>query len=158
MATPTTLLGILAKLYYNTGGSYGSPTWTAIDLVGDLQVPAKWDIAEAIIRASRIKFKNKTALDIGITGKLLASLTNTAFLAVAAAMINDDVLDVMALNASNSTNGAKGYRFDCQVVNNTEDQGAGNIIWDDFELVPALTANTPKTVLVATGAPVFTAI
>lgn len=154
MATPKTLLGILSKLYYNTA-NYASPTWSPIGLVGDLQIPAKWDVSDILVRLSRVKFKNKTALDIGVTGKLLTSQTDTAFLAVAAAMVNDDVLDVLALNGANSANGCKGFRFDAQVVNTTEDQGAGNVVWDDFELVPALTANLPASVLVTAGAPVF---
>src|SRR4051794_30816368 len=128
-----TLLGILSKLYYNTA-SYATPTWSPIDLVGDLQIPAKWDVAEALVRRSRVKFKAKTALDLGITGKLLASVDDAAYLAVLAAMLDDSVMDVLALNGANTANGCKGWRFDAQVVNNTEDQGATAIVWEDFEL------------------------
>ena len=157
MANPTVQLGILSKLYYNTA-TYGSPTWAAITLIGDLTIPQKWDVAEILIRASRLKFKSKTALDVSITGKLLASLTDTGYLALMTAMLDDSVVDFLALNGPNSTNGVRGYRFDGQVIGAGEDQGPGNVVWDDLEIQPALTANTPKSALVASGAPVFTAI
>ncbi len=157
MATPKVQLGILSTLYYNSG-TFGTPVWVAVGLVGDLQVPAKWDVVELPIRASRVKFKNKTMIDVGITGKLLASGTDAAVLALMAAMLNDDVIDVMALNGTSATNGAKGFRFEAQVVNATEDQGTGVVVFEDFELIPVYTANPPKSVIVTTGAPVFTTL
>jgi hypothetical protein len=156
MSVPSSLLGILSDLYYNTG-THGSPTWVAISLVGDLKVAGKWDTTDLPIRASRAKFKQKTVLDFGVTGKLLSSLTDTAYLAVLAAMLGDTIIDVMALNGSNATNGAHGWRFDAQVVQFEEDQGPGAVVFDDFELIPVYSANAPSSVVVTTGAPVYTA-
>ena len=153
---PDVLLGILSNLYVN-GGTYGSPTWAAVGLVGDMQLPAKWDVVEVPVRLSRLKLKAKTMMDCGITGKLLSSATNTLYTTLRAAMLGDDVLDVMALNGGNDQNGCRGFRFDVQVVNTSQDLGTGVVVFDDFELIPVFTVNTPKSVLVTSGAPVLTA-
>lgn len=153
----TVQLGILAKLYLNTG-TYGTPTWAAVSLVGDLTVNAKWDVVEVLTRASRMKLKVKTMLDAGVSGKMLNSLDDTSYTTIANALNADTTLDFLALTAGNTTNGARGYRFDAQVTNGTQDQGTGAAIFDDFELIPVPSANAPKSVLVASGAPVYTAI
>lgn len=158
MSTPAVQLGILSTLSIN-GGTFGSPTWTAVTLVGDLKVDSKWDVAEILIRAHRMKFKAKTALDVSITGKLLASLTNANYTVLLAAMLNDDIVDVMALNGSATVNGVRGYRFECQVVDASEDQGPTGVVWNDFQLVPVYGGtNAPKSVLVTSGAAVFTSL
>lgn len=156
MSAPKTLLGILSNLYVNSG-TYGSPTWDPVKLVGDLSIPQKWDAPEILIRQSRMKFKAKTALGVGITGKLLASYTDAQYLLILAALTTDDVLDVMTLTGADDANGATGWRFDAQVHDASQDQGAANVLWSDFELAPALTSNTPKSVTVTGAAPVFTA-
>lgn len=158
MSTPAVQLGILSTLSIN-GGTFGSPTWTAVTLVGDLKVDSKWDVAEILIRAYRLKFKAKTALDVSITGKLLASLTNANYTVLLAAMLNDDIVDVMALNGPPTLNGARGYRFEAQVIDASEDQGPTGVVWNDFALVPVYGGtNAPKSVLVTTGAPVYTSL
>ncbi|HYH63269.1 MAG TPA: hypothetical protein VD866_01080 [Urbifossiella sp.] len=157
MSTPNALLGILAKVYLN-GASFGSPTWTAVSLIGDLKVPAKWDINEVLTRASRLKLKVKTMLDVDITGTLKTDLTDAAYTALYAAMLSDDVVDVMCLTGANTVNGVRGWRFEAQVVNMSQDQGPGAVIFDEFGLIPTPTANPPKSVAVASGAAVFTSI
>lgn len=158
MSTPAVQTGILSTLNLN-GGTFGSPSWSAVGLVGDLKLDAKWDVAEYLIRAFRVKFKQKTALDLSITGKLLASLTNASYTTMLSAMLNDDILDVMCLNGPSSTNGVRGYRFEAQIIDASEDQGPTGVVWNDFALVPVYGGtNAPKSVLVTTGAPVFTSL
>jgi hypothetical protein len=157
MSIPNAMLGILAKFYLN-GGTYGSPSWTAVGLIGDLKVPAKWDIQEVLTRATRLKQKVKTMLDVDITGTLKTDLTDTSYTTLYAAMLNDDIVDVMCLTGGNTTNGVRGWRFDAQVVNMSQDQGPTAVIFDEFGLIPVPSTNLPKSVAVASGAAAFTAI
>jgi hypothetical protein len=155
MATPTVQLGILSDLYLNNG-TYNTPNTSAVLLVGDMTVPAKWDVADIPIRFSRMKLKAKTMVDVGVTGKLLASKADANYTTILNAMNADTVLNVFALNGGINTNGVRGYMFDSQVVNATEDQGPGAVVFDEFELIPTYTGNAPNAVLVTAGAPVLT--
>ncbi len=157
MSTPNALLGILAKFYLNSA-SFGSPTWGAVSLIGDLKVPAKWDVQEVLTRASRLKLKVKTMLDVDITGTLKTDLTDANYTTLYAAMLNDDIVDVMCLTGANTATGVRGWRFEAQVVNLSQDQGPGAVIFDEFGLIPAPTANPPKSVLVTGGAAVFSSL
>jgi hypothetical protein len=150
-------LGRDAVLYLNTG-TFGSPTWVAIPQFSDLTVGAAWDAADANTRESKMKMKAKTQLEAGVEGKMKFDLTDTNVGTIMDALLSDSVVDVMVLNASNSTNGARGFRFEAQVHRANEDQGLGVAIYEDIMFVPYPTANAKQSVKVTSGAPVFTAI
>lgn len=151
-------LGIDAKLYYNTG-TYGSPTWTEVTCVKDFKLNLKWSTTEAPSRANRVGEKAKLQIDISGTGQLKASDTDTAYVAFWNALVSSTGnLDVLILNGDKANNGSRGVRYDALVTDGSEDQGIGNAIYDDIELVPdAFKTNPPKYAVVTSGAPVFTA-
>lgn len=150
-------LGRDAVLYYNTA-SFGSPTWTAIPQVSDLSVTAEWDEAEASTRESKMKLKVKTLLGAEVAAKLKVVPSDTALGVIVAALFSDAVVDILVLNGTNATNGCYGFRFECQVHSANEDQGLGNAIFDEVKFKPCPTVNAKQSVLVTTGAPVFTTI
>lgn len=149
-------LGRDAKLYVNTA-SFGSPTWSAIDNVSDLTLTAEWDEAEASTRESKMKLKVKTLAGVEVSGKLKFDLTDTNTGTLLDAMVADTVIDVLVLNGTSATNGARGFRFECQVHAANEDQGLGAVVFEDFKLKPVPSANAKQSAKVASGAPVFTA-
>jgi hypothetical protein len=151
------MLGINAKLYRNSG-TYGSPTWTPIDNVGDLSVNPPWEEGDATTRGSRVKLSQKTVMALEVTGKIRADLTDTEYLAMADAGNQDTVNDYLVLSATSATNGARGFRFDGQVHVSAQDQNLGSVIFDDFTLKPTPSANKVQRVTVTAGAPVFVAI
>jgi hypothetical protein len=157
MAASGVLLGILAKLYLNSG-TYGSPTWAEVKLVGDMTVNQARNTATVVTRASLMEYEAATTFKVSLSGKLRADLTDTQYLAIMAAFAAGSVINVMALSGDKTANGAQGWMFDCQVKQMNEDQAAGNAIFDDFELVPYPSANPAQHALVTTGAPVFTAV
>lgn len=152
-------LGIDSVLYYNTA-SYATPTWTAITCVRDLVLNFAWDTVEAPSRASRVKTMAKTIVDISASGTLKVSDTDTGYIALWDKLISGTGnVDVMILNAASTVNGARGVRFDALVTQGNEDQGIGNALYLDINLVPdAFSVNVPKTAVVASGAPVFTSL
>lgn len=155
---PTTVrLGRDSVFYLNTG-TFGSPTWAAVPQFSDLNVTAEWDETEASTRESKMKMKAKTLLGAEVGGKLKPDLTDTNIGTILDALLSDAVVDVMVLNAASSVNGARGYRYECQVHSGNEDQGLGVAIFDDIKFKPFPTANAKQTAKVASGAPVFTAI
>lgn len=152
-------LGIDAKLYRNTG-NYNTPIWTEIDAVKDFTLNFAWDTVEAPSRASKVKSKAKTIVDISGKGTCKVSDTDAGYLALWAAMISNTAnIDVLILNGLANTNGARGVRYDGIVTQGNEDQGIGNALYMDFEVAPdAFNTNAMKTAVVAAGSPAFTSI
>jgi len=152
-----TQLGVLSKLYVNTA-TFGTPTWSEVPLVGDCALSAEWDWAEALTRFSRMKLGAKTMLGADVKAKLRTDLTDANYTTILNALFTDGIVDIMVLNGSSSTNGVRGVRFESQVISGNEDQGTGVVVFDEVTFKPALTGNAPQSVLVTSGAPVFTAI
>jgi hypothetical protein len=150
-------LGIKARIYRNTSGNYGSPSFSAIHKVSDLAVNPAWDMSDADSRESRIKNKAKTMLDLTITGKVKVSNSDAGYIALWEAAHNDDALDLLILNGPMNENGTRGYRGFFQVNKPAEDQGLDKVLYMGFELMPADNEDdTPiKLAVVAGGTPVF---
>jgi hypothetical protein len=151
-------LGIKSGAYLNSG-SYGSPTWTLVTCISDLSVKPAWKEADGSTRASRLELSVKTMLGLQITGKIRADSGDTNWTSIMAALLSDSPLDMMILNGLSTVNGTIGYRCDFQLYDASEDQGLNAVVFDDIMLKPTVSANSNyQTVLVTTGAPVFTAI
>ena len=151
------MLGILAKLYRNTG-SYGSPTWVSIDLISDLSIKPAWKEGDATTRSSRAELMSKTTLAIPITGKVRVDLTDAGYLAIVALFLSDTPADLLCLDGPSTTNGVTGFRADFHCSELGEEQNKDGVLFRDFKLVPGLGTNLPKSVAVSGAAPVFTAI
>ena len=150
--------GFEAKLYYNTG-SYGTPTWTVIPLISDCQVTGTWDEADATTRyGAGVKQMEPSLLAVEIAGKIRTDEGDTTFVALADAFFGRNVVDVLVLNGASDANGSRGYRFEAKVFNWTESQNPGDLSFHEFSLKPCASENAPKRAVVASGAPVFSAI
>jgi hypothetical protein len=151
-------VGIKCKLYRNTA-TYAAPTWDEITCVSDLKVDRKWNEGAFVTRESRVELTMKTFLQLSLTGKV--KVENTAasdYVVLDDALNADTVLDIMVLNGPQTENDVRGYRFDAQVFDGSQDQGTGAVLMDDVVIKPTPSANKPKKVVVATGAPVFSDI
>lgn len=148
MSTP---IGILSKLYYNTG-TYGSPIWTEVSIVGDVAVNPTWDEADISTRASRVKSMKKTMLGIEITARLKKVPSSTVYAAFVNALMSDGLLDILVLDGPNNTDGVRGYRMDVQVFGGNDDQSlnAGGFL--DIVMKPNQDTNPVKAALVDSSA------
>lgn len=152
----TNLKGIGAKLYYNSA-TFGSPTWVALTIVRDVTMNRKATTADVLTRSTRAMRKVPTTFDISITGSWLADVDDTGYLVVRTAFLAGSTLDVMCLTGVSTNNGEEGWRYEALVADMTQDQGAQNVMYENFELWPhAESTQVIQTVLVAAGAPVFT--
>lgn len=141
-------LGIKAKAYYRSAGSYESPTWTEITLLSDFAVNPSWDEGEANDRGSRVKMSAKTLLGLEFSGKLKKKPGNAVYEAVMDALVGDDVLDLLVLDGDIEADGTRGWRVDCQVHQANEDQGLGTVMYEDITFKPYPSDNPPYAVKV----------
>lgn len=156
MAVPTAKPGILAAFYLNSG-NFATPTWGEITSVGNLTENAAWKQAEVETRLYAATQYVKTTIDLGVSFNLLASDSGDAnYTSLISAIATRDVVDVMVLDGSSTSNGARGWRFEGQVFQANKDQGTQAVITPDFEVRPTVTLNPPQSVLVTAGSPVFT--
>lgn len=150
------LKGIGAKLYYNSA-TFGSPTWVALTIVRDVTMNRKASLADVLTRSTRAMRKVPTTYDIFISGSWLADVDDTGYLVVRTAFLAGTVLDVLCLTGANTNNGEEGWRFEAVVADMTQDQGAQNVMYENFELHPhAESTNVIQTALVSGGSVAFT--
>lgn len=150
-------LGVLGKLYYNTG-TYGSPTWTEITLVSDLNLKIEIDKLEASSRASRGKLYLPGMIDLGVTFKVRKDRSNAPVAALLNAFAAITLLDFLVLDGDKSTNGNEGWRFESYIFSANEDQSLNSVLYPELIIVPAPSSNgNPAKAVVSGGAPVLTA-
>lgn len=152
-------LGLSCKAYLNVG-NYGTPNWSAITCISDWKVSAKWDEGDASTRESRLKLALKTLAGVEVSGKMRSSNSgDTNYTTIKTALMADTQLDVMILDGTSTTNGVTGFRFACQVFDGSQDQGLGQVVFDEVMLKPVPnTDGNYNTVLVTAGAAAFTAV
>ncbi len=161
MTQPAYQLGIKASLFRNTS-TYNSPVWSEITGISDFKVAPDWKAADGSTRASRVERSVKTLLGLTFVGKIKVDHNDANYLALLAALYADTILDVMAIDGdptdSTLTGTLTGWRFDTQVYKGDQSQGLTEVLFDDFELKPTLSANPACFVsaAVTAGSPVYT--
>lgn len=158
-ATSAVKPGVNARVYRNTG-TYGSPTWTAVNLTKDGNVSAPWDMVEAGARETKAKLYGKTRIDIQIGLTVRADDLDAGYNALAdAAMSQTTVMDMLILDGPITVEGARGFRAHFLVNESSQPQEIDGIIYDSFDLKPAWSSEgyPSKVVMGASSSPTFTA-
>lgn len=156
-----------ARLYYNSA-SYASPTWVAINAVRDISIPDGDRVSiDASGRDYGLTLSEPGHLNLSIEGKIRTNESDTVFAALETAALASPsdsaaILDVMILTGGSTTNGNRGFRFEIKIHKFFgEDQNIDQILYRSFTFkpcVPSDTANVQASVVVASGAPVFTTL
>jgi hypothetical protein len=147
-ATSHVKLGVKARAYRNTG-TYGSPTWTALNLVRDLTVNAPWDVADASSRGSRVKLNAKTMMGLTFNLTLRKDDLDAGAVAMLAAAMEDTAIDMLILDEAITNEGSTGFRCHMLVNLTSEDQGAGAVLYPNFDLLPTFSSEgDPKYITV----------
>ena len=150
--------GYTAHIYYNTG-SYGSPTWSAIDIITDPDLPMKFDEIESTTRASGgVKEFEPGLIDLGFSCKIKSDESVTAYTALETAVLARSSVDIMVLDGGSTTNGSRGYRFDAKIFDWGQPQAIADELYNTLVLKPCPSSNEKKSVVVTSGAPVFTTL
>jgi hypothetical protein len=139
---------IKAKVYRNTG-TYGSPTWGAIDNVRDASVNRPWDLADASTRGTRVKLYHPTQIDFAVTLTVRCDDLDTAYLALDAAAVSGTAQDLLIIDGAITTEGSRGIRAHFHVSDTGQDQAIGNILYKNYELKPGFSSDGyPKAISV----------
>lgn len=150
MARAASLIGQKCKLFVQSGGSYGSPTWVEVSAVNDLTLNNESNSVDANDRGSFYDQVVKTGGKISATATIRVGGNNANL--ILDELHTVDVLDVLILTGTTTTNGAYGVRMDCQVHNGTQSQNRGDALYHQVTLMPCPGANPMKAALVTTGA------
>jgi len=143
-------IGIKGKAYRNTG-TYGSPTWSEITILGDVQINSDWNTANATTRASRIEVEVPTTLNLGWTAKVRNDDDDTNFIALLAAYHGPTAVDFLVLDGANDVVSSQGYRGYFYIKKFGVDQGLQSAQFFDAEFIPDSAIQVPKTAAVGAG-------
>lgn len=148
-----------AKLYNNTG-NYGTPVLDEIAAVRDVSIPdGSFEEIDASGRDYPIKLTEPGLLSLSIDFKIRTNESDTDFTALETAALARSVLDIHVLSGGSTTNGNRGFRFDAKLTKFFgEDQNIDQILWRQCTLKPCVPTNAPKSVVVSSGAPVYTSL
>lgn len=149
--------GIDCVLYVNTSGDYDAPTWTEADCIRDFKQTVSWNKGPAGTRKSRVNKSVKTTLDLSWSGSF-ENDGSAAAVAIKAATLSDDPLDLLILNGPLDEDGRDGFRVDCQVFKADQDQGRESVIYPEIDIEPTPSDHEPKAVLISGGVPVYSDI
>lgn len=134
------LLGINAKVYRNTG-TYGSPTWTAISLVRDVQDASTFQEADASSRATKAVLTKKTMTQIQHDLVVRADASDAGYQALWDASQDGTVIDVLILDNAITVEGSLGYRYHAEVFKTGQNQDASGVIYTNFTLKPGYSSD-----------------
>lgn len=152
-----TYLGVNAKAYYRSAGSYGSPTRTEISSIADLMEDVKFAEAEANSRLSMVDLAEPSTMQLSWTGTVKND-GSAAWTALYLAFLTRAAVDMWFLNGPDSTNGVTGYRAMVKIFDLSQDQGRSVRLYNTFLFKPCEDDNLPKRVLVAGGVPTYAPI
>lgn len=147
------------RAFYRNTGTFGSPTWNLTDHVKDVAFVYAKDSLDATTRASgKLKEYEPGRGDFSITGMIMVDESDADFAAFETADLADSLLDIMILDGLSSVNGSRGYRMEMKLSSFTEETADDGVLFRSFELKPCISANAKQSVVVSTGAPVFTTL
>lgn len=144
------MLGINAFIYRNTA-TFGAPTWSAVTYFEQVNVDPRYTVAPSNSRDSRFERGVPTLAGAGLRGRLKNVIADTNVVAILDAFALTTVVDLLVLNASETTVGARGFRGEFYVIAAGEDQGPTSRLYYDLEFVFADGANLPKWAKVGAG-------
>ena len=153
-----TKYGFQGTLNVNSG-TYGTPVWNPVTNVEDVTVSADFTKQDATTRVSSIKQFEPTTLEIAISGKLRTDQTDTnGYILFETNFYTRAVMDLLVLDASATTNGAHGLRFDSKLFKFDEDQTNSSVLFREWELAPCVSTNPGNKAINNSGTMVYTAI
>lgn len=157
----TNRLGIDGKVYYASTDVWEAEVWTEIPRISDIEETAGWNTAPAGDRGQGVDAFAKTTATLQYTGQVRVDDTDPGYLALRAAyLVRSGKINLMILNGAKTSNGATGFKGYFHVTNFAMPQGMQVLDYVNFSLMvaPVGTATPLKSVLVTSGAPVFSTV
>ena len=137
-------MGFEGKLYYNTGASYESPTWTEIKNVKDLTLSLEKGEADATTRAAGGWRATKGALkDAAIEFQMVWDPADTEFAALHQAYLDGSQVDLAIMDGVMTDASSEGLRAVCEVLKFTRGENLEEVMTAEVSLKPTYSANPP---------------
>tara|TARA_R100000458_G_C8260495_1_gene236040 strand:+ start:472 stop:912 length:441 start_codon:yes stop_codon:yes gene_type:complete len=138
------VLGMNAKLYYNTG-SYASPTWTLIDNVRDLTLNLERGDTDITTRGGGgWRQSVATLADGSIDFGMVWDTADTVFTAIKNAFINNTTVEFLALDGLQATTGSQGLRATMAITSFSRNEGLEDALTVDVSAKTAYADNAPE--------------
>jgi hypothetical protein len=144
------VLGQDGKLYFNDGGTYGSPTWTELNKVKDVSLNLTKETADSTVRSSGGFREYVDGLkDVNVSFKMLWDNAADGYDELLAAYENNTAVEILCVDGATpppSGESIKGVRMTTMVANFTRDETLGEVMWADVELRPVSNANSAPAI------------
>ena len=134
------VIGADCKLYRNTG-SYGSPTWVEIDIIGTLNHNRSFAEGDISMRASKKKRSYRTQEDTPIDFTTPAVEGDTNYEALLDAYVDGAILDLLIAAGARTVSGHSWHRDRFQIFNKSEPQNVDGVVQVSWTLKPSFTTN-----------------
>lgn len=142
----TYVRGLDCSLIRNTGGAWGTPSWSDVDIVESAKLSLGKDTTESKTRKNRrdgVKRYIAIVKDWSVDVQMQFSTTDTHFVAIRDAYLNDTTVDIVALIGANADSGSEGPRAEWLVTDLAVDEPLDSEATVSFKLVPAESTNAP---------------
>ena len=144
-ATTAPVMGFNGKAYYNTG-TYGSPTWTLINNIGDLKVTNEAAEAEVDIRAGGgYTYFFAGQIKLGYEWSSIYDLSDSAIAALRTAYYARTPTEFAFMDQAVATTGATGLRQTCQIFKFARVEELNKPMMYEISVKPTYSANAPST-------------
>lgn len=144
-ATTAPVMGFNGKAYYNTG-SYGTPTWTLINNIGDLKVTNEATESEVDIRSGGgFTYFFAGQIKLGYEWNSIYDLSDTAIAALRTAYYARTPTEFAFMDQAIATTGATGLRQTCQVFKFARTEELNKPMMYEISIKPTYSANAPST-------------
>ncbi len=138
-------LGLDAVIYVNTG-TFGSPTWTAIDITKDVTLPQSHGRADVTSRGSGGFVEELAALKtLNVNFNINKVIADAQFETIRDAYKNRTTVDMAVADGAIATSGTEYMRFEGKVFEWNENQQLAEGITIDAVIGPTPNANAAPT-------------
>lgn len=138
-------IGLEMYLYRNTA-TYGSPTWVLVESLRDLTRTLQKATADFSTRGTgKFRSKRGTLRDFDVEFEMIEDYSDVDFVALQDAFLNDTQLDIMLLNGTSATSGAKGWRIQVEVFKFTSKEPLEGAVTVDVGISVCYDPDHPPT-------------
>lgn len=142
-------IGLNAKLYRNAG-TYGTPTWTAIDEVHDLTLDDSMGEADVSVRAGGgFELTEATLRKLSLDFDTPNIAANANIIALRVAYETRAKIDFAVMDDAIASSGAHGVRFYGKIFNRNEGQDLDDAQRLEWTIKPTYDSQAPVVMLTA---------
>lgn len=146
---PEFVLGLEAKVYYRSAGSFGSPTWTEITSVKEITLNLEAGEFVGSTRGSVWEKTARTLLRASVDITLLHKPQNAGEEAIRDAFLNGTLIDMAIMNGAIATVGNEGLRGEMTVTKFSREEPLEEGLTIAATIKPGISSNNPYWLEVA---------